>query len=201
MYENHPKSDCVILKRKRVKKNHSSWIKPPSGWIKINFYGSVTLDGNSSIGFIIRNHIGQILSIHNQKIQNSSVIKTGALAALIWIQHAINLNYSNISLEGDNLTLIKAIKNIWQIPWEIRTIILDIRQLLSRFSNVFIFHYFRKANHAADLLDSKSTLQVNLPRLLHVIQYASLTDQNIRTTRRELCNIDSSSRLFFFSFL
>ena len=68
------------------------------------------------------------------------------------IRGAHSLNLPNAIIEGDNLTVINAVNNIWQTPWEIDNIICDVGKELLKFSSVSVIHCFREANRAADFM-------------------------------------------------
>ena len=119
--------------------------------MKLNFDGSVK-NGISKIGFIIRNHKGEILDMHNQTVHEKQIIQVEARALLEGVLRAEALGITKIIIEGDNLSVINAIKKTWKPPWEIRTIISDISTILERFTFVETYHCFREGNQAADFI-------------------------------------------------
>ena len=75
-----------------------------------------------------------------------------ARALLEGIVRASGRGITKLIIEGDSLTVINALKDTWKPPWEIQSIIEDIKVTLQRFHSVEIYHCFREGNHAADFL-------------------------------------------------
>jgi len=63
---------------------------------------------------------------------------------------AIHAEYTEISIEGDNLVVIQALKGNIQAPWQIATILEDVRAWFLQEIRVIINHAFRESNMAAD---------------------------------------------------
>ena len=53
--------------------------------------------------------------------------------------------YRQISIEGDNLVATRALKGINQVPWQIATIIQDVRIWIHQVLQATINHTFREA--------------------------------------------------------
>ena len=68
------------------------------------------------------------------------------------VKLAVQVGFNNIVVEGDNLTVIKAIKDDGQVPWKISNIIKDVQLWLNKDIQATFKHIFRKANMAADWL-------------------------------------------------
>lgn len=56
----------------------------------------------------------------------------------------------SLIIEGDNLCVIHAIKQLWKIPWAIYSLVMDAGEDLNRFDEVCIKHGVREGNSAAD---------------------------------------------------
>ena len=63
---------------------------------------------------------------------------------------AIQAGYSMISIEGDNMIVIQALKGNSNGPWQISHIIEDVKVCLNQDIRVFINHTFRETNMGAN---------------------------------------------------
>ena len=133
------------------KEKYISWNKPPPGYYKLNFDGSFK-NGNANIGSIIRNNKGEIIDIYNLQTNEGSALLVEARALLEGIIRASGRGITNHMIEGDGLTIINAIKDIWKPPWEIQSMIEDMKIILQSFNSVEIYHCYREGNQAADFL-------------------------------------------------
>ena len=68
------------------------------------------------------------------------------------ILEAKRLKIRDISIEGDNLSVINALKGTWNCNWEEEMLISDARIDLRSFRTVIIRHVFRENNRVADRL-------------------------------------------------
>ncbi len=132
-----------------------SWTKPPPNIIKINFDGSFKLGGEGQIGILFRDCKGNTIHSYSEKISSSSALNSEASALLVGLRLAMSLGFRKIIAEGDNITIINVINNIWNIPWSIRDIIEEIKEEVKKFDYIKISHCFREGNRAADFLASK----------------------------------------------
>ena len=98
------------------------------------------------------------------------------------IRAASHLGYRKIHVEGDNQILIQAIQDQIATPWQIQSLVQNIKIYLASFTNVFINHIFREGNSAADWVAKfRLTIQSSLVwdrishrELLHIITADSL---------------------------
>ena len=67
-----------------------------------------------------------------------------------------------IIIEGDNMSVIQAIKRLWKIPWAIEALIVDAEKDLRKFDSYEIHHVFREANMAADWMANYGHSTTNL---------------------------------------
>lgn len=70
-------------------------------------------------GLLLPLHKGLLLALHNQ--------------------------IEDLHIEGHNLLVIDAVKNIWQAPLQIHLIVEDIKALLRQFKSYTIKHIYREA--------------------------------------------------------
>ena len=120
------------------------WKRPAGGTFKLNFDGSRLDTGETSIGYIIRDSNASTIALGGQKTYHDSVIGAEAAALHEGIKEAIRLNIQNIEIEGDNLSIINAVKGIRKCPWEVEMIISDSQMDLTTFQTVHISHVFRE---------------------------------------------------------
>ena len=76
----------------------------------------------------------------------------------------------NFIIEGDNLIVINSLKRLWKVPWELHSIIEDIRNLISVIPSVVFYHCFTESNVASDFLTRR---QVDLQSLNAAIPFQS----------------------------
>ena len=63
---------------------------------------------------------------------------------------ALEAQIQYLQVEGDNQIVINALKGIIHIPWEIHTLIQDVKPIIPQFRSIYFTHVFREANMAAD---------------------------------------------------
>lgn len=104
-------------------------MKETATWFdKTYFDGSRKLNGESHIGFILRNHMGQIphivICIGRRSVQRV-FLQTEAMVALQGIKATINTGIKKLAIEGDNIVVINSLKKTWKASWEIQMIVKD----------------------------------------------------------------------------
>ncbi|XP_062021172.1 uncharacterized protein LOC133737678 [Rosa rugosa] len=117
----------------------------------MNFDGYVR-NGNATIGFVIRNADDNPLFAANRMIGNANVLVAEATALRDGLQTALLHHYSNIVVEGDSKLLIDCIQGSYEVPWRIRLMIQDIKQLAQQFEVIIFRHIYREANFVTDHL-------------------------------------------------
>ena len=63
---------------------------------------------------------------------------------------AVKAGIKHIIIEGDNATVIQAIKGTISTPWRIQTLVHDISTILKTMNQITISHIFCEANMEAD---------------------------------------------------
>ena len=94
--------------------NHRTrWQPPPADLMKINFNGAVFSSANAaSIGVVIRNNSGEVIASCSQRwsqAYNSNEIE--ALVAAKAVSFATKIGITKAILEGDSLTIMKALSS------------------------------------------------------------------------------------------
>ena len=87
-----------------------------------------------------------------ESVSKNSVLGAEASAVRRGILEAKRLKIRDISIEGDNLSVINALKGTWNCNWEEEMLISDARIDLMSFRSVSIRHVFRETNRVADRL-------------------------------------------------
>ena len=127
------------------------WRPPQSGFVKVNFDGTVFDNSNSSgVGAIIRNHSGDVMASCVEKLNQAyKAEEIEALAALKALQFTYDLGFQNAILEGDLLGLIQALKaedhNL--SPWGL--LVEDVKLVANSFVSLSYFHIKRNGNSVA----------------------------------------------------
>ena len=68
------------------------------------------------------------------------------------IKAAAKVGIKHLLIEGDNATVIQALRGEISTPWTIAAINKDVNKFLSTMTSVSISHVYREANIAADWL-------------------------------------------------
>ncbi|XP_010670392.2 uncharacterized protein LOC104887460 [Beta vulgaris subsp. vulgaris] len=136
---------------KRFIRDQVVWTPPPADFFKLNFDGSKLASGQAAFGFVIHDSEGIIhLCGAGNLDKDASILEAEARGLREGLRGARSLGITNLMVEGDNLAVINAIKQVWKIPWTIHTIIVDTVKDLGLFEDMQVSHVFREANAAAD---------------------------------------------------
>ena len=85
------------------------WIPPTRGVCKLNFDGcSRGNPGESGAGVCVRDHNGRVLGMLAQKLLVGTNNKVEAMALLLGLELALQLNIVNIHIEGDSSMVINS---------------------------------------------------------------------------------------------
>ncbi|GLJ45774.1 hypothetical protein SUGI_0963290 [Cryptomeria japonica] len=111
-----------------------------------------------SIGYIIRNHLGDVVKANFAIIPNGSNNVSKALALLYGIKLAISINIKSLIIEGDSMNIILALRNSNASNWKVDYIIQEVLRLLPHFDYSLGIHCYREANSVADHLANQGCL-------------------------------------------
>ena len=90
-----------------------AWVRPPAQFAKLNIDGSVLKNGSASYGFVLRDDEGKVLLSGASSIPpDLSILVAEAWGLREGIRGALFLGVKNIIIEGDNLSVIQAIKRV-----------------------------------------------------------------------------------------
>nr|XP_008361388.2 uncharacterized protein LOC103425091 [Malus domestica] len=134
-----------------AEENLIKWQCPTSPYIKINFDGLVS-NSVAVGGFVVRNWDSKpiLAGALNLGFVTINVVEALALReALIWARRR-NLKY--VVVEGDSKLVIDAVRDACDVPWNLRSIIEDIRWCATNFHDIKWRHIFRETNFVADAI-------------------------------------------------
>ncbi|CAL9010413.1 unnamed protein product [Prunus brigantina] len=128
-----------------------SWEPPPMGFVKVNIDGSWHSNGRKAgVGVVIRNSVGEFLGGMAASRVGHSALEVEAEAAVMGLELAANLGYSDVYVESDSKTLVEGIKGeIRNRAWTIRPSIEVIWRKAVQFRSVFWRWVQRSSNRAA----------------------------------------------------
>jgi len=127
---------------------------PPPGVVKLNFDDSLSRN-SAAEGFIISNWTSQLIKAGAMHYGESSILESKARALRGGVKPAANVGFKRFLIEGDNATVIRALRGEASSPWQIATIIQDVNKYLSTMTYVSISHVYREAYMVADWLSKK----------------------------------------------
>lgn len=102
-----------------------AFLGPPQlNYVKLNFDGSKLFNGQASYGFVIKNHLNNVMLAAKSLGSHMSILWAEALGLLHVIKGALSINTSHIRIEGDNLTVINALKQTSNIRGKLLTLLM-----------------------------------------------------------------------------
>ncbi|KAA3482264.1 reverse transcriptase [Gossypium australe] len=139
-------------------KEAKSWKHPPDQTVKINF--DAAFDGKTcqaAMGIVARNSEGSVLlsfsKIHSQV---ESTFAAEAIACRITSQLGIDMQWPNLIIEGDALTIIKKCKTKNGDKSKIRAYIQDIHRISQKIKDCRFEHIPRVANRLEHIIASET---------------------------------------------
>ena len=110
MAEYHQAQDQLVLPQ-NVQQQSSGWQPPHSDHYKLNFDAAIYTDlGCLGVGAIIQNERGEVMAALSAKgpfVQNSEEAET--LACRKTLEFAIDVGFSDLIIEGDNVSVMRAV--------------------------------------------------------------------------------------------
>ena len=130
------------------------WQPPPADLIKINFDGAVFSSTNAAgIGVVIRNNLGQVIASCSERLpQAFNSVEVEALAAAKAVSFAAELGITKAVLEGDSLTIMKALSNDNMSLATFGLILNDVKFSAENFDQLHYSHVKRECNTLAHCL-------------------------------------------------
>lgn len=113
-----PAETSARTQRPRVSRSGPNliWTPPPQGFCKLNFDGFQLNSGQCSCGFVLRDADSVLLSGAKSLGPISSILQAEAWGLIEGVRGPLMLDIRNLIIEGDNLSVINAVKSIWKIP-------------------------------------------------------------------------------------
>ncbi|GKV19300.1 hypothetical protein SLEP1_g29582 [Rubroshorea leprosula] len=144
--------------RDNGKQQQSSWVRPPMGFLKVNVDASFSSQtGWAALAMVGRDFKGEIRFGEFWLSMALSPLMAEAVALCKAAKYMENRGAQNVLFESDNQALITfLLQPAKPIPWEIKSIILSLREISHRHPN-FMFSFIpRKDNKVADWVAKQS---------------------------------------------
>uniref|UniRef100_A0A7C9DFJ2 RNase H type-1 domain-containing protein n=1 Tax=Opuntia streptacantha TaxID=393608 RepID=A0A7C9DFJ2_OPUST len=125
------------------------WRSPPGGYLKLNFDGTHSSSG-AAAGFVLRDWRGRLIQAGTRFLEDAPILVAEATAMRDGIKAALATGSRKLLVEGDNKIVIQAIKGQIHTPWQIQTLIQDIRNMIPPYVDCLFQHIYREGNLAAD---------------------------------------------------
>ncbi|KAH0746058.1 hypothetical protein KY285_007715 [Solanum tuberosum] len=107
--------------------------------------------GRSTYGFCLQNWKGDFIYAQGEEIHKTTNIEVEAIAIREAIYHCITTNLNRVWIETDSLVLVKIISGVWEIPWNVSTLVEDIKYLAQHYEFI-IQHVYREGNSMVDYI-------------------------------------------------
>lgn len=83
---------------------------------KINFDDSKDSSDRAGVGYCIRDGAGKIIVVGAVNCGGNPIFIAEARGLREGVRVAINLGLTNLEIEGNNISIVKALKREWTIP-------------------------------------------------------------------------------------
>ncbi|KAL5566283.1 hypothetical protein UlMin_029447 [Ulmus minor] len=124
------------------------WVKPPEGWIKVNFDAAVS-DTCFIAGVVAQSYVGTVICFTTSCFLPYSSLVAEAKAYLLVVKLVADNGWKFCVFKGDAKLVIDACRLLDDCLWEIRPIISDIFSFALVFVAWDFVFVFREANFAA----------------------------------------------------
>ncbi|XP_070677821.1 uncharacterized protein [Malus domestica] len=144
-----------------IENNLIKWKCPMSPYVKINFDGSVS-NSLAAGGFVIKNRNSKPILICAMNLGSSTINVAKALAlreAPIWARRR---SLTHVLVKSDSKIIIDPVCGVYEVSWNLRSIIEDIRWCASSFQDIKWGHVFKEANFVANAMAYVGLKIVNL---------------------------------------
>jgi len=121
--------------------NFVTWYPPQPRVVKINFDGSC-VNSTAAEGFILWAWTGKVLKVGAANYQWTSSLVVEAHVLKDGVSLAVQARYLMISIKGDTLVVIQALKVAIKVSWQITNILEDVNACLTQEIRVSINHTF-----------------------------------------------------------
>ena len=129
------------------------WLKPPSGWTKLNIDGSVLGSPmKAGGGGVLRSSDGEWVASFMRKLGNMSSIVAKLWALKDGLNVAKQLGIENICIEMDAVFIVHLVSSPSVVNLMLEPLLTDCRNLIKTFPNHMVTHVFKEANGCVDCL-------------------------------------------------
>lgn len=171
------------------------WDFPEAGRLKCTTDGSSKGNpGQSSNGFCIRNHRGDLVYAQAGQIGTTTNIEAEARAIHEAIKYCQSQNIQNVSIETDSLVVKNIIKEAWKIPWQIAENIEETKEIMRRL-NMIIQHIYREGNVLADYLANITFEDQEVRHFNRFQNFPTMGKRIINTDKAQIQAIRISTRI------
>ncbi|XP_022756251.1 uncharacterized protein LOC111303961 [Durio zibethinus] len=124
------------------------WLRPVEGRVKVNFDGALAKqDRKGGARIVIRDHNGQVLGAATIQIHAvNDLFLVESRAAVLSLQFAPEMGFTNIELKGDCFTVVRSLNMTIMDFSRIGVIIEETRRRMSLFHSCNVLHVLRSGN-------------------------------------------------------
>lgn len=143
-------ASSVHIPNRDVVLKYQTWCPPSAGWVKINFDAHIGAGLVRGLGVVVRDENGKLLVAGVRRVYaNWSVEISEAVAAKFGVELVVRLGYQWVHLEGDSLSVVRAIENREAGLSHIHLVFDDIFRLSSSFDDFGCSFVRRNGNSLA----------------------------------------------------
>ena len=139
----------------------NKWYPPPPSWLKINIDAAILRDFGVGLGWVARDHHGNIVKMGVKRIKASWGADLAEVdAAKVALSHASKTGWSHVILESNALGFIARLQSGFRGEAYIDILLDDIRSLVPCFRSLMSSHVKRLGNTVAHLVTRMSASDV-----------------------------------------
>ncbi|XP_026411046.1 uncharacterized protein LOC113306310 [Papaver somniferum] len=149
------------------------------------------ISNNGAAGAIARDHNGMFLGCVTGTFDSTSSLLAESLACKLGVELGIRFGLTKVIIEGDALNVTAAVLgNVSDIPWSIRSVILEVRELSNSFTDINFVSVPKSANNGTFVMPTCcSVWPYPVVMLLCTTKWMSLSDDESCTGFTETSKI------------
>lgn len=132
------------------------WIKPLTGYFKLNVNGARSALGISGAGSVLSNWSGDWIQGFSHHIGDGEVLKAEVWGIFVGIKMVVDLHVRNLIIESDSAIAVNLLNSSCYDLHPLATIVGNCHALMQLFASCSIQHVLREQNTVADLLAKDS---------------------------------------------
>ena len=149
---NEQKAAWEEVRGEKLELIESSWIPPPTGWVKLNFDAAIR-ENKTSVAMVGKDNRGRVVLDWIDILDTGSPLWSEAKAVYAAINKVVEAGLKKVIIEGDAWNVIEPLKDKKSSSdWTIDVILLNILALCSLFDDVSFSFMKREGNSSAHLL-------------------------------------------------